>query len=421
MGLRAPVGAMIAIALAVAACSGTGTGTGIGTATTASTEVTRTSDVPNATTTAPNTTTTAPPAAPGRLVVIDGSGDVVTMRPDGSDLRRLTDDGGVVEYRQPLWSPSDRRLLWSETTAAGFALVLFDQGSVISIPMPALPFFSMWAPDGTRIGVLHAAAGGGLELEIVDASKATTDVVATGAPFYFSWSPDGSQIVSHVGAANLSVLGADGVTVLRETAGDFQTPSWTAAGILQIADGALSVQRPDGDLVRIATVVGPTTIVAGPLGERIAVQVFGPEDPGIFAALGPIPEIPPNAVVVIDPGTGRIEVASSRPSFGFFWSPDGTSLLILVAGDREGEVEWWVWRDGEIITRVAFIPTASLVREFLPFFDQYAQAWRPWAPDSSAFAFVGTIGGMTGVRVQNLDDGEPLFLTEGEWVAWSAG
>ena len=141
---------MIAIALAVAACSGTGTGTGIGTATTASTEVTRTSDVPNATTTAPNTTTTAPPAAPGRLVVIDGSGDVVTMRPDGSDLRRLTDDGGVVEYRQPLWSPSDRRLLWSETTAAGFALVLFDQGSVISISMPALPFFSMWAPDGTR-------------------------------------------------------------------------------------------------------------------------------------------------------------------------------------------------------------------------------------------------------------------------------
>ncbi len=57
----------------------------------------------------------------------------------------------------------------------------------------------------------------------------------------------------------------------------------------------------------------------------------------------------------------------------------------------------------------------------IAFFDQYAQAWRPWAPDSSAFAFVGTIGGMTGVRVQNLDDGEPLFLTEGEWVAWSAG
>ncbi|MEE8497911.1 MAG: hypothetical protein V3S62_05210 [Acidimicrobiia bacterium] len=353
--------------------------------------------------------------------MIDRSGDVVTMRPDGTDLQRLTNDGAEVEYRQPLWSPSDERLVWTETTAAGFALVLFEDGETVSIPMPALPFFSMWSPDGTRIGVLHSAAGGGLALEIVDASEATTDVVATGAPFYFSWSPDGTQIVSHVGAGSLSVLGTDGVTVLGETAGDFQTPSWTAEGIVHIADGALSVQDPDGDLVRIATVVGPTTIVAGPLGERIAVQVFGPQDPGIFAALGPIPEIPPNAVVVIDPGTGRIEVASSRPSFGFFWSPDGASLLILVAGGREGEVEWWVWSDGEITTRVAFTPTASLVRDLLPFFDQYAQAWRPWAPDSSAFAFVGTIDGITGIRVQNLEGGELLFLTEGDWVAWSAG
>lgn len=416
MGLRAPLRMAIALILVATACSGTSTATTVST-----TEASPTPDLATTGTTAPNTTATVPLLASGLLVAIDESGDVVTMRPDGSGLQRLTDDGGTVEYRQPLWSPSDKRLLWTETTATGFALVLFDDGAIVSIPMPALPFFSMWSPDGSRIGVLHAAASGGLELEIVDVSEEIADVVATGAPFYFSWSPDGSQIVSHVGAATLSVLGGDGVTVLGETAGDFQTPSWTAEGIVHIADGALSVQRPDGDLVRIATVAGPSSIVAGPLGERIAVQVFGPENPGIFAAFGPIPEIPSNAVVVIDPATGRIEVASSRPSFGFFWSPDGASLLILVAGDREGEVEWWVWRDGEITTRVAFTPTAALVRELLPFFDQYAQAWRPWAPDSSAFAFVGTIDGITGIRVHYLEGGDPVFLTEGEWVAWSAG
>jgi len=405
----------IALALVVVACSDSGT------AVTSTAVAGRIPDVATTGTTAPNPTALVPPLASGRLVVIDQSGDVVTMRPDGSDLQRLTDDGGTVEYRQPLWSPSDERLLWTETTATGFALVLFDDGATVSIPMPALPFFSMWSPDGSRIGVLHAAAIDGLELEIVDVFEETADVVATGAPFYFSWSPDGLQIVSHVGATTLSVLDADGVTVLGETAGDFQTPSWTAEGILYIADGAISVQKPDGDLVPIATVVGPTSIVAGPLGERIAVQVFGPEDPGIFAAFGLIPEIPSNAVVVIDLGTGKIEVASSRRSFGFFWSPDGASLLILVSGEREGEVEWWVWRDGEITTRVAFTPTASLVRDLLPFFDQYAQTWRPWAPDSSAFAFVGAIDGITGIRVQDLEGGELLFLTEGDWVAWSAG
>jgi len=415
MGLKAPVLVTAALALVTAACSGTGT------AATSTTTATIASDGATTTTIAPNPATTSVPVAPGRLVVVDGSGDVVTMRPDGTDPQRLTDDGFEVDHRQPLWSPFEERLVWTETTATGFSLVLFEDGETVSIPMPALPFFSMWSPDGTRIGVLHAAAIGGLELEIVDASDATADVVAAGAPFYFSWSPDGTQIVSHVGAGNLSVLGADGVTVLGDTAGDFQTPSWTPKGIVHISDGALSVQDPGGDLVRIAMVVGPTTIVAGPLGERIAVQVFGPEDPGIFAALGPIPEIPPNAVVVIDPGTGGIEVASSRPSFGFFWSPDGQSLLILVSGEREGEIEWWVWSDGEITTRVAFTPTASLVRDLLPFFDQYAQAWRPWAPDSSAFAFVGTIDGITGVRVQDLQGGELVFVTEGDWVAWSAG
>jgi len=321
MGLKAPVLVTAALALVTAACSGTGT------AATSTTTATIASDGATTTTIAPNPATTSVPVAPGRLVVVDGSGDVVTMRPDGTDPQRLTDDGFEVDHRQPLWSPFEERLVWTETTATGFSLVLFEDGETVSIPMPALPFFSMWSPDGTRIGVLHAAAIGGLELEIVDASDATADVVATGAPFYFSWSPDGTQIVSHVGAGNLSVLGADGVTVLGDTAGDFQTPSWTPKGIVHISEGALSVQDPGGDLVRIAMVVGPTTIVAGPLGERIAVQVFGPEEPGIFAALGPIPEIPPNAVVVIDPGTGGIEVASSRPSFGFFWSPDGQSLL----------------------------------------------------------------------------------------------
>lgn len=410
MARRGLVRAAAAFALVLAACTGSDS----------TTTTTTTTTTPVASTTAPTPGTTVADPGVGRLVVIDVEGNVVTMRPDGTERRTLTDDG-AVGHRQPLWSPADDRLVWADTTATGFALVVSEGADLVSIPMPAMPFFYMWSPDGARIGVLHNAAGGGLELEIVDATAGTTEVVATGAPYFFSWSPDGTQIVSHVGAGTLSILGADGVTPLGSTAGDFQTPSWTAAGILHLDDGALVLRDPDGDAVRIATVSGPATIVAAPYGERIAVQVLSPDDPSVFAAFQSIPEIPANAVAVLDPVTRSIEVASGRTSFGFFWSPDGASLLMLVSADREGELEWWVWRDREIITRVAFIPTAPLVRDLLPFFDQYAQAWRPWAADSSAFAFVGTINGTTGVWVQDLDGVEPRFVIEGDWVAWSAG
>jgi len=405
MAVNAFVRAAAAFALVVAACNGSDSAT---------------TNVP-----APAVTTSTPgtapiPPGPGRLAVIDGGGDVVTMRSDGTDRLALTNDGGAVGHWQPLWSPVGDRLVWADTTASGSTLVVRDGDEVVSIPMSAMPFFSMWSPDGTRIGVLHNAARGGLELEIVDVFQGGSNVVGTGAPLYFSWGPDGTQIVSHVGAETLSIFGADGVTALGSTGGDFQTPSWTPAGIVHVVDGALVLQDRDGNLRPIAVVSGPTTMVVGPDGERIAVQVFGPDEPGVFASHASVPEIPPNAVVVLDPETGDFEVASGRTSLGYFWSPDGASLLILMPAVREGELEWWVWQEGEIITRVAFIPTASLVRDLVPFFDQYAQAWRPWAPDSSGFAFVGTIDGSTGVWVHDLGLTEPRFLSEGDWVAWSA-
>ncbi len=393
--------------LILAACSGTGP-TARGEA--ISSSVT--------TTTAPSTTVA--PAQAGRLVVIDATGNVVTMRPDGTNRRALTDDAGVTSYYQPQWSPRGDSLAWAETTAAGFALTVNDGDDSIAIPMPAMPFFYMWSPDATRIGVLHNAAGGGLEFEIVDVAAAGATVAANGAPFFFSWSPDGRQIVSHVGLDDLSILGAGGVTPLGSTGRDYQAPSWTPAGIFYLDDGKIRLQDPAGASRSLASVSGPTTMVAAPDGSRLAVQVFGPDDSSVFAAFQSVPEIPTNVVAVLDLATGNIEVASGEPSFGYFWSPDGTALLVLVLAAQEGELEWRVWRHGENTSRVAFTPTRSLLRDVLPFFDQYAQSWRQWAPDSSAFAFVGMIDGTSGVWVQEVDGAEPRFVVEGSWVAWSA-
>ena len=409
MALRALGRQAVALALVLVACSGTG---------------------PRSRTSASDTTPTSSAAAPseasvagGTLVVVDGAGDIVTMRPDGSQRHALTDDGGVVGYRQPLWSPISDDLVWAADDAAdaGSAIVISDGVDLVSIAMPALPIFSMWSPDGSRIAVLHDGSGGGLDLEIINLATGDNSVVSVGAPFYFAWSPDGDLIAGHLVGQLLGLVGEDGITPIAATAGDFQAPVWTDSGIFYFEGGSLVVRAdPEAEVRAIAGVTGPGTMVATPVGNRLAVQIVGSDEPGVFAALQTLPEIPAGAVIVLDVETGSIDVAAGRTSFGHFWSPDGDALLLLVAASTEGELEWWVWRDGVITTRVAFAPAASLVRELLPFFDQYAQAWSPWAPDSSAFAFVGTIGSTTGVWVQELGTADPQFVSDGDWVAWSA-
>ncbi len=104
------------------------------------------------------------------------------------------------------------------------------------------------------------------------------------------------------------------------------------------------------------------------------------------------------------------------------WSPDSTKLAYLTLTEAPGVLRWSVLNvaDGSRWPLVDFLPSADHLT-MLQFFDQYAQAWRPWTPDSSAFAFVGSINGLQGVWVRDLDAAEPRFLIEGDWVAWSAG
>ena len=150
---------------------------------------------------------------PGRLVVVDDSGNVVTMQPDGSDTAAITDDGGdAAGYRQPAFSPVADTLAWSEINADGSGLGTSDgrgEGRV-SVPMSAPPFYMFWSPDGNGIGVLHNSVQGTIEFEMVDVGATSSKVMAQGSPFYFSWSPDSSQVAAHVEAQFFGTIALDG-------------------------------------------------------------------------------------------------------------------------------------------------------------------------------------------------------------------
>ncbi|HEY4606592.1 MAG TPA: hypothetical protein VIH55_03000, partial [Acidimicrobiia bacterium] len=170
------------------------------------------------------------------------------------------------------------------------------------------------------------------------------------------------------------------------------------------------------------TVPGPIALVANPQGTKVAVQSFIPDDGGgISAALSETPLLPSNVVVVVDVATGEIAEVTDDPSIGFFWSPDGEALLVLVPTGGLAEVRPLVWSDGRTRELTAIAPQPSFVSDVLRFFDQYAQSLQLWSPDSSAIALVGAVEGEQGVWVHGVNGGDPVKVADGLWAVWSNG
>lgn len=373
---------------------------------------------------AQNTTTMAPDFGSvdaGRLVIIDFGGNVVVLRPDGSEAFEVTSDAGRAAYVQPIWSPDSSHIAFGRISESGFDVRIeeVDGDATAAIPMSNNPFYMFWAPDGETVGVLHNGARG-LDFEMVDVSSQTSAVVDQGSPFYFSWSPDSERVVIHEGADRLETVGADGERVdLGETDPNYLAPQWLPQGILHVAEDRLVIDGEGGERTVLAEVSEQTMFVANAQGTRVAVQSLGQGDTR-SAALGDVGRVELNVVSVIDIGSGDIEVVDRRPSIGFWWSPDGESLLTLSPTGESGLATARVWSAGDGLREYAtYRPSPIQVRELFPFFPQYAQSMTFWAPDSSGFALSGEIDGEAGIWIQDIEATDPLLVARGVWVAWS--
>lgn len=373
------------------------------------------------TTTTASSTTSPAPTGTGRLVILDADGNVAVVDPDGSNLETLTDDAGVESlYSQPLWSPDGSMLAWGRASETGFSIVLHDLGSEEShsVVTGNHPFYLSWSPDGSRLGVLHNGDSD-IDFNLVDVAENTIMRVDNGAPYYFSWRPDGGLLVTHVGADTMETIDpADGASTPGNTGSAYLAPHWTDAGIFHVLDGSLVLGDEDGGTAPVATVDGAVFFVANPDGSKVAVQTTGTEDDAFEVGLSEVPLVPPGTVAVLDVATGTIDTVTDEPALGFFWSPDGTSLLTLVPG--ENTLDPMVWSDGETTSYEGYLPPAAMLQDTFPFFPQYAQSVVFWAPDSSAFTYAGAIDDEAGIWVQDLSEEAPVKVAEGRWVAWSS-
>jgi hypothetical protein len=126
----------------------------------------------------------------------DGNSELYTVRPDGSDLIRITNDPAADA--SPVFSPDGARIAFTtdRETPGNFEIwTMNGDGSGPSDLNAASGDHASWSPDGSQI-TYAASSGQGLWIMSVDGSDKYRVVDGSvGSP---DWSPDGSQIAFHM-------------------------------------------------------------------------------------------------------------------------------------------------------------------------------------------------------------------------------
>jgi TolB protein len=358
-----------------------------------------------------------------RLLVLKDDGSILTVDRDGrGGITLRGEEGTDLETRQPVWSPDGASVAWVEigTAAPPASSTLVtsrpDGSGRREIVVDTATFFLQWDPTSSRLAYLGSFRGR-VGMGVADTGADGGPVAKTlgaGQPFYLSWGPEGDRLLIHVGADTLGTLDLAGnLEPIEDRPGVFHAPVWLGDGrfvyAVQDGDRQLLVVRDGRRQRELVRFQGAIEFVVSPDGHRIAYRV---DAGGGFGT-----------VSVVSIVSARSRVVTHRPTSAFGWSPDGRRLLLMTPaeGDDPTTHRWHVWGGkGTDPIGPAFVPSPTYLRDYMPFFGQFAQTMTLWSPDGRSFAFPGLIGDRAGIWVQDLGAEDPTFVVEdGSVVAWS--
>lgn len=450
---------LLAVMLSAAACSGsydriattTTTTTTSGARPTTTTPQTSTTAPPSTTTRPPGVTTTAPTATtttirgstaglPGRLAVVHFDGSLLTMRPDGSDLKELAPSSPGTSVSSPTWSPDATRLVWTAlgTNAVRVRSATPDGTEVRDATLSPPGSVYLWAGTTDALAALRATSPSTTELTLLDATTLAATPLRTGAPVFAAWSPDGKRLLVHAGTDEVVVIATDGTArTVPVQPGSFGAPQWLddRTAVIAVRNGTTQflsmVDVETGSRRDLVTFDQSIRFQLAPDKTKIAYQVVpetGGGGNGANVSWRPqsappttttLPQARQNELAVLELATGRVTVVRDSAANAFVWSPD-SAWLALLTNDTDGAVRWRFWSPQTMIDGAVYAATRQFVTQYVPLFDQYAQSVQWWSPDGRAFVYAGRAGARTGIWIQQMQNGlAPTFVADGDSAVWS--
>ena len=420
-----------------------------------------TTELPRETGEATSESAEDPGATVDRIAFVGATGELFTIRPDGSDRRSLA---GAVErvagtagsvlaqardvtnyYTWPTWSPGGSKIAASKVQASDgeidLSLVIIDvetarartvyTNELVAQIAPGAPHYLYWSPDDRHLAFL-ATAPGGLTLFILDSlGENETAAPAVVPPIYYQWAADGDSLIVHhredVNLVRKPFL--DRPQGLVTTSGNYRAP-------------ALS---PEGrQFAYIDTAAGGSSLVVAPVGNpeegssildvgRRAAFIWSPGGGELAVAdqMGSENEVFERIRIVSSDGQD-VRPIGEGPILAFFWSPQGDKIAWVVLDLESRSFDWKVSESdgGEAKQLFRFRPSDDSFT-MLSYFDQYAHSHTPWSPDGTRLVVSGMRegagGGSNGAaptedKVFVLDasgDQPPRSIASGTLAVWS--
>ena len=372
---------------------------------------------------APVEPTEAPGATVDRIAFVSPTGELFTVKPDGSDLKGLAGEvhrvgtaGSVLAqaldvtnyYAWPTWSPSGSKIAASQVQVSdsevALALVVIDvetarartvyENELVAQIAPGAPHYLYWSPDDRHLAFL-ATAPNGLSLFILDSlGENETVTPAAVPPIYYQWAADGDSLLVHHRADVKLVRRPFSARPqgLVTTSGNYRAPALSPDG-RQFA--YIDTTDAESSLV-VAQVNNPeerTSILD--VGRRAAfIWAPGGKDLAVADQLGAGDEIFERVRIVSSNGQD-VRAIGEGPILAFFWSPQGDKIawFVLDLESRSFDVKVSERQGGEAKQVFRFRPSDDSFT-MLSFFDQYAHSHTPWSPDGTGLVVSGTREGV---------------------------
>lgn len=324
------------------------------------------------------------------------TGDIFTVRADGTDMRQLTTGPGMETY--PTWSPDGTRIAYRLWEGGTESILVMDAGGGNRATLATDAQFTqdcvkglVWSPDGTNVlFATSAVCPSQFDLFVVaaDASSPATKLLAPGVnSTNGAWSPDGKQI---------ALLGTEGAGTIGVYVVDVGPGSPVSGGLRarRIAPGP---SGPLGD-VNYGPQWSPDGTELAVVNETRGVTVMKADgsSPRVVAEKADYPTWSPDGrelafVRAVDPseyfqgrpctvrtwivkadGTNERQLNELGDGCGFprVWSPDGTRLasMLLVATPADPTINFHVG----IVTIDGSVPPVILP-------DGTSGSWQPVA------------------------------------------